>query len=80
MFLKKLVKLITPDFLLQIYYDYKNKNKTFYGHHNLDQKLCEFLNYKDGFFIELKQMMELDNLTHFTLKKFKLEWYINRTY
>ena len=41
MFFKKLVKLITPDFLLQIYYDYKNKNKTFYGHHSLDQKLCE---------------------------------------
>ena len=53
MFFKKLIKLITPDFLLQIYYDYKNKNKTFYGHHSLDQKLCEFLNYKDGFFIEL---------------------------
>ena len=53
MFFKKLIKSITPDFLLQIYYDYKNKNKTFFGHHNLDQKLCEFLNYKDGFFIEL---------------------------
>ena len=24
-----------------------------FGHHNLDQKLCEFLNYKDGFFVEL---------------------------
>ncbi len=53
MFFKKLIKSITPDFLLQIYYDYKNKNKTFFGHHNLDQKLCEFLNYKDGFFVEL---------------------------
>ena len=53
MFFKKLIKSITPDFLLQIYYDYKNKNKTFFGHHNLDQKLCEFLNYKNGFFIEL---------------------------
>ena len=53
MFFKKLIKSITPDFLLQIYYDYKNKNKTFFGHHNLDQKLCEFLKYKDGFFVEL---------------------------
>ena len=53
MFFKKLIKSIKPDFLLQIYYDYKNKNKTFFGHNNLDQKLCEFLNYKDGFFVEL---------------------------
>ena len=30
MFFKKLIKSITPDFLLQIYYDYKNKNKTFW--------------------------------------------------
>jgi len=53
MLLKKLIKLVTPNFLLQIYYDYKNKNKTFFGHHNLDMKLCEFINYKDGFFVEL---------------------------
>lgn len=53
MLFKKLIKLVLPDFLLQIYYDYKNKNKTYFGHHNLDQKLCEFLNYKNGFFIEL---------------------------
>ena len=53
MFLKKLIKLFTPDLILQIYYDYKNKNKTYFGHHNLDQKLCEYLNYKNGFFIEL---------------------------
>tara|TARA_B100000989_G_scaffold208222_1_gene157890 strand:+ start:5723 stop:6445 length:723 start_codon:yes stop_codon:yes gene_type:complete len=53
MLFKKLIKSITPNLLLQIYYDYKNKNKTFFGHHNLDQKLCEFLNYKNGFFVEL---------------------------
>ena len=53
MFLKKFIKSITPNFLLQFYYDYKNKNKTFFGHHNLDQKLSEFLNYKNGFFVEL---------------------------
>ena len=35
MFFKKLVKLITPDFLLQIYYDYKKiKIKLFWTSQN----------------------------------------------
>ena len=29
MFLKKFIKSITPNFLLQFYYDYKNKNYIF---------------------------------------------------
>ena len=53
MFVKNLIKSIIPDCLLQNYYDYKNKNKTYFGHHNLDQKLCGYLNYRNGFFIEL---------------------------
>ena len=53
MTVKSLIKLILPNFLLEIYYDYKIKKKTYYGHHNLDEKLKKYLNYKNGFFVEL---------------------------
>jgi len=53
MYLKNFIKLIVPTFLLQIYYDYKNKNKTYFGHHKLDFKLAKFLNYRNGYYVEL---------------------------
>ena len=48
-----MIKSITPKFLLEFYYDFKNKRKTFYGHHELDKKLKKYLNYEKGFFVEL---------------------------
>ena len=53
MSVKSFVKSITPIFLLEIYYDFKNRRKTYYGHHELDKKLKKYLNYKNGFFVEL---------------------------
>ena len=53
MSVKNLIKSITPKFLLEIYYDFKNRRKTYYGHHELDKKLKKYLNYKNGFFVEL---------------------------
>ena len=45
MSVKNLIKSITPEFLLKFYYDYKNKRKIYYGHHELDKKLKKYLNY-----------------------------------
>ena len=53
MSVKNLIKSITPKFLLEFYYDFKNKRKTYYGHHELDKKLKKYLNYEKGFFVEL---------------------------
>ncbi len=53
MTVKRLIKLILPNFLLEFYRDYKIKKKTYFGHHNLDEKLKNYLNFKNGFFIEL---------------------------
>ena len=53
MSVKNFIKLIIPKFLLEIYYDFKNRRKTYYGHHELDKKLKKYLNYKNGFFVEL---------------------------
>tara|TARA_B100001989_G_C24549205_1_gene473093 strand:+ start:265 stop:993 length:729 start_codon:yes stop_codon:yes gene_type:complete len=53
MSVKNLIKSITPEFLLKFYYDYKNKRKIYYGHHELDKKLKKYLNYEKGFFVEL---------------------------
>ena len=53
MSVKNLIKSITPEFLLKFYYDFKNKRKTYYGHHELDKKLKKYLNYEKGFFVEL---------------------------
>ena len=53
MSVKNLIKTITPKFLLEFYYDFKNKRKTYYGHHELDKKLKKYLNYEKGFFVEL---------------------------
>ena len=53
MSVKNLIKSITPKFLLEFYYDFKNKRKTYYGHHELDKKLKRYLNYERGFFVEL---------------------------
>ena len=39
MSVKNLIKLIAPKFLLEFYYDFKNRRKTYYGHHELDKKL-----------------------------------------
>ena len=53
MSVKNLIKLLIPKFLLEFYYDFKNKKKTYYGHHDLDKKLKKYLNYERGFFVEL---------------------------
>jgi len=53
MSVKNFIKSISPKFLLEIYYDFKNIRKTYYGHHELDKKLKKYLNYKNGFFVEL---------------------------
>ncbi len=53
MSVKNFIKSITPKFLLEVYYDFKNRRKTYYGHHELDRKLKKYLNYKNGFFVEL---------------------------
>jgi FkbM family methyltransferase len=53
MSVKNLIKSIAPKFLLEFYYDFKNRRKTYYGHHELDKKLKKYLNYKNGFFVEL---------------------------
>ena len=53
MSVKNFIKSITPKFLLEVYYDFKNRRKTYYGHHELDKKLKKYLNYKNGFFVEL---------------------------
>ena len=53
MSVKNLIKSIIPNFLLESYYDFKNKRKTYYGHHELDKKLKKYLNYEKGFFVEL---------------------------
>ena len=53
MSVKNFIKSIIPKFLLEIYYDFKIKRKTYYGHHELDKKLKKYLNYKNGFFVEL---------------------------
>ncbi len=53
MILKNLIKSIIPKYVLEFYYDYKNKKKTYFGHHELDRKLKKYLNYENGFFIEL---------------------------
>lgn len=53
MSVKNLIKYILPKYLLELYYDFKNIRKTYYGHHELDRKLKKYLNYKNGFFVEL---------------------------
>ncbi len=53
MSVKNLIKSLIPKFLLESYYDFKNKRKTYYGHHELDKKLKKYLNYEKGFFVEL---------------------------
>ncbi|MBD1165118.1 FkbM family methyltransferase [Pelagibacterales bacterium SAG-MED13] len=53
MSVKKFIKSITPKYLLELYYDFKNRRKTYFGHHELDRKLEKYLNYKNGFFVEL---------------------------
>ena len=53
MSVKNLIKYLIPKYLLELYYDFKNLRKKYYGHHELDKKLIKYLNYKNGFFVEL---------------------------
>ena len=53
MSVKNLIKYLIPKYLLEFYYDFKNLRKNYYGHHELDKKLKKYLNYKNGFFVEL---------------------------
>tara|TARA_B100001123_G_scaffold448812_1_gene611474 strand:- start:1288 stop:2010 length:723 start_codon:yes stop_codon:yes gene_type:complete len=53
MTVKTFIKFLIPNFLLNLYYDYKNKKKAYFGHHAVDKKLRNYLDYKNGFFIEL---------------------------
>ena len=53
MSVKNLIKYLIPKYLLELYYDFKNLRKNYYGHHELDRKLKKYLNYKNGFFVEL---------------------------
>tara|TARA_Y100000590_G_C15694561_1_gene1004637 strand:- start:674 stop:1411 length:738 start_codon:yes stop_codon:yes gene_type:complete len=53
MSVKKFIKFLLPDFILQEYYTYKIKKQNYYGHHELDKKLKKYLNYESGFYIEL---------------------------
>ena len=50
---KKLLKLIAPKFLLEFYFDFRIRRKKYFGDYELDRKLEKYLNYKNGFFVEL---------------------------
>ena len=51
--LKKFLKSFIPHSLLDAYWDYKLKKKKYFGRNKIDAKLLEYLNYENGFFVEL---------------------------
>ena len=51
--LKKFLKSFIPHSLLDVYWDYKLKKKKYFGRNKIDAKLLEYLNYENGFFVEL---------------------------
>ena len=51
--LKKILKSFIPYSLLDAYWDYKLKKKKYFGRNKVDAKLLEYLNYENGFFVEL---------------------------
>jgi FkbM family methyltransferase len=49
----RFIKIITPPIIWESLKKVKNNYKKYYGLNNLDQKIEKYLNYKDGFFVEL---------------------------
>ena len=50
---KLIIKSLLPKKFLDFYYELKIKNKKYYGQNKMDKKLLKYLNYNNGFFIEL---------------------------
>jgi FkbM family methyltransferase len=51
--IKKIIKNFVPSFILEFYYTHKIKKKKYFGHHELDKKIYKYLNYFNGFYVEL---------------------------
>ena len=49
----RFIKIITPPIIWDSLKKVKNNCKKYYGLNNLDQKIEKYLNYKNGFFVEL---------------------------
>tara|TARA_Y100000768_G_scaffold332513_1_gene272176 strand:- start:224 stop:943 length:720 start_codon:yes stop_codon:yes gene_type:complete len=53
MSLKEILKKLIPISLLEYYWNYKRKNKTYYGRNKIDKIILKYLNFNNGFFVEL---------------------------
>ena len=56
MIFKKIFRKIIPDNII-FYLKKKHFSKKIFCLNNIDQKLLQYLNYNNGYFIELVQMM-----------------------
>lgn len=53
MLLKEILKKLLPISLLEYYWNYKRKSKTYYGRNKIDKIILKYLNFNNGFFVEL---------------------------
>ena len=53
MLLKEILKKLLPISLLEYYWNYKRKSKTYYGRNKVDKIILKYLNFDNGFFVEL---------------------------
>jgi FkbM family methyltransferase len=51
--IKKILKIIIPQKIIENFFYLKLKNKKYFGFKKLDKKLLDYLNYKNGFYVEL---------------------------
>ena len=51
--IKKFLKIIIPQKIIEKISFLKLKNKNYFGFKKLDKKLLEYLNYDNGFYVEL---------------------------
>ena len=71
--LKNLFKKFIPLLLLETYWDYKLKNRKYFARDKIDKILLKYLNYKNGFFIELGANDGLRESNTYYLEK-NLNW------
>ena len=70
---KSIIKSLLPEKLLDFYFELKIKNKKYFGQNKMDKKLLQYLNYKNGFFIELGANDGLRQSNTYYLEK-NLSW------
>ena len=51
--IKKILKKIIPLFFLEFYWNYKLKKKKYFSRNKIDKEIIKFLDYRNGFFIEI---------------------------